>query len=49
MATLAGFEPCDLLRDRQAGTAKLPHRAMVGREGVEPPKSEDDWFTASLL
>lgn len=27
LATLAGFEPSDFLRDREAGTAKLPHRA----------------------
>lgn len=27
MATLAGFEPSDFLRDREAGTARLPYRA----------------------
>lgn len=24
-------------------------QCVVGREGVEPPKSEDEWFTATLL
>jgi hypothetical protein len=40
LAGPAGFEPSDLLRDREAGTAELPYEpvtALVSPGGIEPP------------